>query len=275
MNDNIKKCGSVEVIRPPGGGFRSALFDFDGTISLLREGWQQVMVPYFVETLSNAAPGGDRREIIDTVTDFVDRLTGKQTIYQCAALADEIRRRGGVPEEPGAYKAEYLRRLMLRISGRHASIKNKTAEPAEFLVAGSVEFLILLKKAGIKAYLASGTDEADVLAEAGLLGIGGFFDGGIFGARDEIKGDAKEGVIRGILRDGKIGGESLVSFGDGFVEIQLTKEAGGYAVAVATDEKKRSGVDEWKRKRLLSAGADAVVADFSNAEGLAKFLKII
>ena len=35
----------------PAGGFRSALFDFDGTISLIRQGWQQVMTPYFTQVL--------------------------------------------------------------------------------------------------------------------------------------------------------------------------------------------------------------------------------
>jgi len=26
-----------------------ALFDFDGTVSLIREGWQGIMIPYFAE----------------------------------------------------------------------------------------------------------------------------------------------------------------------------------------------------------------------------------
>ena len=49
---------SIECIVPPETGrkFKAALFDFDGTLSLIREGWQGVMIPYFCEEL-NAAPG--------------------------------------------------------------------------------------------------------------------------------------------------------------------------------------------------------------------------
>ncbi|MDR3173994.1 MAG: hypothetical protein LBU19_07080, partial [Treponema sp.] len=38
---------SIEVVRRevPRGRFRFAIFDFDGTISLIREGWQQIMIP--------------------------------------------------------------------------------------------------------------------------------------------------------------------------------------------------------------------------------------
>ena len=44
---------SIEVIRDDvtRGQFKAALFDFDGTVSLIRQGWQEVMVPYFTELL--------------------------------------------------------------------------------------------------------------------------------------------------------------------------------------------------------------------------------
>jgi hypothetical protein len=43
----------IEVIRPdlPRGRFRGVLFDFDGTLSLIREGWPLVMIPMMVEVL--------------------------------------------------------------------------------------------------------------------------------------------------------------------------------------------------------------------------------
>src|ERR1051325_4565435 len=43
----------IEVLRDglPRGTFRSALFDFDGTLSLIREGWPQVMIPMMVGVL--------------------------------------------------------------------------------------------------------------------------------------------------------------------------------------------------------------------------------
>ncbi len=42
---------SIEIIREPAGrgAYSHALFDFDGTLSLLREGWPKVMGPMMVE----------------------------------------------------------------------------------------------------------------------------------------------------------------------------------------------------------------------------------
>ena len=262
----------IEIIRPPHGGFKSALFDFDGTVSLLREGWQRVMIPYFTEVLTEAAPERDPDEVSRTVTDFVDILTGKQTIFQCQRLAEEVLKSGGKPADPYDYKREYLRRLTERIAGRLSSLQSGEADPGQFLVPGSREFLEKLKNRGVKLYLASGTDEADVLEEARLLGVDGLFDGGIHGALDTVTDCSKELVIKRILAENRLRGAELVGFGDGYVEIQLVKEAGGYAVAAATDEERREGVNAWKRARLLGAGADAVIPDFSEYEALDRFI---
>jgi len=260
----------IEVVNyPKPGGFRYALFDFDGTVSLLREGWQDVMIPYFCEIL----PGEEA-----LVTEFVDMLTGKQTIFQCMRLAEEVEKRGGTPLDPYEYKAEYLRRLMARIDGRHAALKSGKAQPSDYIVPGAVDFLKGLRARGVKLYLASGTDEVDVRAEAELLGVSEYFDGGIHGAKDSVSTGAstmdvtKETVIRKMMEDNGISGGDLISFGDGYVEVQLVKDIGGYAVAVATDEERRKGVNAWKRKRLLSAHADVVVPDFSEPARLIAFM---
>ncbi len=44
----------------PGGAqeFRYAVFDFDGTLSLIREGWQSIMIPYFASELACRARRG-------------------------------------------------------------------------------------------------------------------------------------------------------------------------------------------------------------------------
>jgi hypothetical protein len=61
----------------------------------------------------------------------------------------------------------------------------------------------------------------------------------------------------------------MISFGDGFVEIELVANIGGYAVGVATDEVRKQGiVNQRKRTRLLEAGASMIVPDFSDAEKL-------
>src|SRR5438270_10634150 len=99
----------IEVLRAdlPRGRFRSVLFDFDGTLSLIREGWPQVMIPMMVEVLRATGTTEDAAALTAAVEDFVMRLNGRQTIYQMIQLAEEVERRGGRPAEPLAYKRLY------------------------------------------------------------------------------------------------------------------------------------------------------------------------
>ena len=263
----------MEIIIPPvlNAEFRYVLFDFDGTLSLIREGWQEIMIPYFIEVLLQTPKAEDHNTIEETVTTFVDRLTGKQTIFQCIQLDDEVVKRGGAKADPGAYKAEYLRRLGIRIKNRLEELRSG-CDPQKYLVPGSVQLLELLQKSGYNLYLASGTDEPDVLAEAKLLGLDRHFGKHIYGARDNETACSKEMVIKQIVKENNLTGSELVSFGDGFVEIELVAGIGGYAVGVATDEVRRQGVNQHKRKRLLEAGAAMIIPDFSDANKLVMFL---
>jgi len=264
----------IEIINPPKpGGFKYALFDFDGTVSLLREGWREIMIPYFVEVVLATEPAANKEATTILVADFVDALTGKQTIFQCMRLDEEVKKRGGKAVNPAEYKAEYLRRLMERIKSRHEALRSGADKPEAHLVPGIIPFLTLLKNKGVKIYLASGTDEGDVINEAKLLGVDGYFNGGIYGARDDMKDCSKELVIKQILAENNIQGADIVSFGDGYIEIQLVNEVGGYTIAVATEEEKRTGINQWKRERLLSAKADAVVGDFSEWQRLFDFVE--
>ncbi len=268
---------SLEIIEPVADGreFKIAMFDFDGTLSLIREGWQEIMIPYFCEEFF--ASVSDRtetdEEVCELVTDFVDELTGKQTIFQCMQLKTEIEKRGGTAKEAMDYKNEYLRRLFLKIESKRQGLADGSISPVELLVKGSEEFLIALKNQGIEIFCASGTDQPQVIEEAKLLGLDKYFGDNIFGALDEHASQcSKELVINRVLSNKNVKGENLLSFGDGFVEIELVKNVGGYAVAVATDEQKKCGINELKRARLLSAGAHAVVPDFENTEALLKHL---
>jgi len=266
---------SIEIIRRPKPGFpfRTALFDFDGTVSLIREGWQGIMIPYFTEVvMETPGAGGYDAERVN-VTDFVDMLTGKQTIFQCIRLDEEVVKRGGEKRDPLFYKNEYLRRLMEKIKDRREGLGNGAAKPDEFLVSGATRLFRALREKGVALYLASGTDEPQVLEEASLLQVNGYFGGNIFGAKDAQTDCSKEMVIRDILERDGLRGNELLSFGDGYVEIELVKNVGGYSVAVATDEKRRKGIDPWKRNRLLAAGADAVIPDFSETDKLMEFLQ--
>ena len=87
---------AVEIAKEPvRTRIRHAVFDLDGTISLLRDGWQDHMVPLMIETLESCPRHESRRELEAIVIEFVDRLTGKQTIYQMIRLAEEVEKRGG------------------------------------------------------------------------------------------------------------------------------------------------------------------------------------
>ncbi len=253
------------------GHFRFAVFDFDGTISLIRQGWQEVMKGYFVEVMAEQLPGADRDELASCVDDFVDYNTGKQTIYQCIALHDELEKRGAMALEPQDYKDEYHRRLLERIDYRLAGLEAGTLDPRDWVVPGSFELLEALRAQGLRLYLASGTDEAYVLDEARLLGVTDYFDG-IHGAQREYKLFSKKKVIEDIIRRHGLAGPELVGFGDGYVEIENVREAGGFAVGVASDEQNRSGVDEWKRSRLSKAGADVIIPDYAETAKLMEFL---
>ena len=245
--------------------FRCAILDFDGTLSLIREGWQFVMIPYFIDVLKNTPLGKDADpvELEKEVRDFVDYLTGKQTIYQCIRLAEEIQKRGGVAEEPIQYKHEYHRRLELRIADRLTALENG-CDPNEHLVPGSCELLEMLRRRGLTVYLASGTDEKYVKEEAALLKLTDYFNGGIYGAQDDYKKFSKAMVIQKIITENNLVGAELIGFGDGYVEIENIKSVGGFAVGVASDETNRVGVDEWKRNRLINAGADVIIPDYRN-----------
>src|ERR1700676_1831133 len=110
----------IEILRHdfPTGRYRSVLFDFDGTLSLIREGWPQVMIPMMVDVLRQAGAREPEPDLTAHVEEFVMRLNGRQTIYQMIQLADEVRKYGGTPREPLDYKRRYHDLLMERIQGR-------------------------------------------------------------------------------------------------------------------------------------------------------------
>jgi phosphoglycolate phosphatase-like HAD superfamily hydrolase len=264
----------IEIIRAdlPRGRFRSVLFDFDGTLSLIREGWPDVMIPMMVEVLQETGTAETEAELQAKVEEFVMRLNGRQTIYQMIQLAEEVLRRGGKPLDPLQYKHQYHELLMQRIQGRLTALEGGTAKPEEWAVPGSHALLVNVQRRGLTLYLASGTDLKYVRHEAELLGLTSFFGDNIYGALDDYKSFSKQLVIERIIQDHRLHGEELLGFGDGFVEIEEIKRAGGVAVAVATDEVNRRGINAWKRNRLIEAGADIVIPEYRQQEKLLQFL---
>jgi phosphoglycolate phosphatase-like HAD superfamily hydrolase len=264
----------IEVLRPdlPRGRFRSVLFDFDGTLSLVREGWPGVMIPMMVEELRRTPTAETEAELAAAVEDWVMRLNGRQTIYQMMRLAEEVGRRGGTPAEPLEYKRRYHDRLMERIRGRREALADGRAAPEDWVVPGTHAILESLRRRGLALYLASGTDLGFVREEARLLGLDGYFGAHVYGALDEYQSFSKQMIVERILRENGLRGEELLAFGDGFVEIEEVKKAGGVAVAVASDEANRRGVHAWKRDRLVRAGADIVIPEYREHEALLAYL---
>ena len=264
----------IEIINPAlaRGDVRSALFDFDGTLSLIRQGWQSVMIPLMVEVLRETPQHEDDTALEAAVVEYVTRSTGIQTIFQMMELVEMVRARGGEPRTAQEYKAEYLRRLWQHIRERVEGLKSGRLAADDLLVPGAREVLEGLRKRGVTCYLASGTDRPYVVDEAAALGLAPFFGPHIYGALDDIHAYSKRQVIQRILRENHLQGPNLVTFGDGFVEIEDTKAVGGIAVGVASDEVTRQGVDEWKRERLIQAGADLIVPDFREHEALLDYL---
>ncbi len=264
----------IEILRPdfPRGRFRFVLFDFDGTLSLIREGWPQVMIPMMVRVLQETGTSEGEAALTAHVEEFVMRLNGRQTIYQMIQLAEEVKKRGGRPLEPLAYKHEYHARLMRRIQGRLDALTSGQAAPSDWTVPGSATLLTRLQERGLTLYLASGTDEAFVKREAALLDVAKFFEPHIYGALDDYQNFSKKMIIERILKENNLRGEELLGFGDGFVEIEEIKRVGGVAVAVASEEAARQGINAWKRERLARAGADIVIADYRLVDDVMRLL---
>ncbi|MCU0408283.1 MAG: PfkB family carbohydrate kinase [Bacteroidales bacterium] len=273
-NAHYLEGSEIEIISWPERGrrFNHVIFDHDGTISTLREGWENVMAPMMVrEILGDRFTGEDdslHRTVRARVDDFIDKTTGVQTLVQMAGLASIVKEYGFVPagrilDEHG-YKRIYNTELMKVVDARTGKLGRKELGISDLTIKGAVAFLKALHDRGVLLYLASGTDTSDVQREAEILGYADLFGGRIFGAVGDINTEAKKVVLDKIL--GSIGGATaggVLTFGDGPVEVRETVKRGGFAIGVASNELRRYGLNQRKRSRLIKAGAGLVIPDFS------------
>lgn len=256
------------------GKIKYGLFDFDGTISILREGWQDIMHPVCVEMIcGDTAP---TPEIEHEVREMIDETTGIQTILQMERLVEMVREKGLVPEseiqDAQGYKKVYLDRLMVPVRERLARLANGELSRENAMVKGAEDFLkIISLQDGIELYVFSGTDRDDVRNEANKLGVDHYFLE-IWGALRTFAEYSKEKIINELVAKHNLHGPEVMAVGDGPVELRNVKAVGGIAVGVASDEKRGFGLDEEKRTRLIKAGADIIVPDFGEAQALAGYL---
>lgn len=255
----------IEILRPdlPRGGYKAVLFDFDGTLSLIREGWPRIMVPMMVEALVAMKSGETLGDLEALVEEFVMALNGRPAIFQMARLVDEIQARGGKANEPTHYLNEYDRRLLRVVAERSREIDEGRVSHERWAVPSSHALLAELQRRGLKLYLASGTNLQHVRTEADLLRLSPFFGNEINAPDGDDHSFSKRGVIERILSENNLRGEELLSFGDGVVETQEVHRFGGTAVAVASDDPP-GDINRSKRDRLVPAGADIVIPDYRN-----------
>jgi len=266
----VEPADSIEVVNSdfPRGGFQAAIFDFDGTLSLLRRNWQNVMIPMMVDILAATGTGETRQQLYDHVEEYVMRLNGRQTIYQMIRLAEEVTLRGGWPLEPLQYKHQYHELLWREVGERVEGVRSGRIPREEMTVPEAENLLRTLQDRGLTLYLASGTDLAFVRSEVAVLGLESYFGPRIYGALDDYQKFSKAMIVEQMIQDTGLSGRAIVGFGDGFVEIEEIKKVGGLAIGVASNEETRQGVNDWKRNRLIRAGADLIIGDYRQRDAL-------
>lgn len=260
-----------------------AIFDHDGTISTLREGWEQIMVPMMMKAILGEhfqeADEALYHKVHTRVIDFVDKTTGIQTLVQMKGLVELVKEFGLISEDrildEFGYKEIYNKELLAMVKERETKLLRGELTVEDFTLKNAVSLLEKLHKAGVTLYLASGTDEEDVKNEARILGYDHLFEGGIYGAVGDVTKETKKMVLDRILNDiGDAKTGQLVAFGDGPVEIRETRKRGGATVGIASNEVKRHSLNENKRSRLIKAGADVIIPDFSQLPKLLQLLNI-
>lgn len=277
-NSEIELCNSNIVSET--GEIKHALFDHDGTISTLRQGWETIMEPVMIKAiLGSKYESADNRlyqEVKKQVLEFIDMTTGIQTILQMEGLVKMVDEFNIVPKEEildkFGYKKTYNDALMEMVNQRIGKLKKGELKIADFTMKGAISILKALKEKGIKLYLASGTDKEDVINEANMLGYADLFEGRIYGSENDIRKYSKRMILNKIIRENKLSGNELLVFGDGPVEIKECIKVNGIAIGVASDEVKKSGLNQEKRTRLIKSGAQILIPDFSQANRLLEFL---
>jgi len=256
-----------KIARIQHGQIKCLLWDWDGNFSLLRQGWQGIMAPVMVESI--CGDSGPTPEIRQAVTDFIAETTGIRTIEQMRGLVRMIREYGLVPEsqigDEWHYKRVYLERLMVPVRERIALVESEQVHPRDMMLAGAFAVLPALARTGVTQLAFSGTDEENVVHEAGVLGAVQYFER-IFGAAialapgqvERDKGDvlAEELQRRGLEPSEVAGG------GDGPVEVRVLAQAGALSIGVASNEEQGRGWDFKKAEKLVAAGADVIMPDW-------------
>jgi len=240
----------------------------DGTVSLLRRGWEDVMEKVMMEAITGGKEISEElyHQILSTVRNLINRSTGVRTSVQMKVLEKLVRRYGLIPEKEilsyQEYKKIYTSRLKEIVKKRMNEVNTGRKKKKEFLVKGVVEFLELLKENSIKVFLASGTDRDDVVEEAGFLGVYDYFEP-LENAMN-VKGEiTKKKIVEELVKRFDLSDGELLIVGDGPVEIMIGWKYKALTLGVACDEYEEDRWDFRKVERLSRAKADILIPNFS------------
>ncbi|MFZ9858006.1 MAG: HAD family hydrolase [Roseiflexaceae bacterium] len=258
----------IEIIRAPTAKFTLAAIDFDGTMSLIRIGWQQVMHSVMKAALRDYHP--NHAHIDTDIRTYIAHSTGQPSIIQMAWVDEQVMLYGGPQRGAHYYLDQFSNAMKSQIDDRVASITDESTADA-FMIPGARQFLQTLAQRNIHIALVSGTEHHHLVRESAALKIDSYFDAGIYGPGSHAPGFTKHDAIAQLIARYNVAPNALLSVGDGPVEIKAGRVLGGYSLAVASDEHS-GGLDADKRQHLLDAGADAVVAHFSQLDVITQAL---
>jgi phosphoglycolate phosphatase-like HAD superfamily hydrolase len=215
------------------------------------------------------------KELAAHIHRLVMAHNGAPTIRQMEVFAEEVRRRGGQPADPWVYLREYLDRLLLVVRDRWEALEKAVVSAAQWVVPDAHAILANIRERGVPLFVASGTEYDHVAYEARLLQVDSFFQTGINAPKDNDPTFSKGKVIARILAELGIRGEELLGFGDGVVETLEVKRVGGVAIGVASSEhgSPPGTVNTEKRARLVAAGADIIIPDYTDHAELLHWLE--
>ena len=138
----------IEVVTagPAGRRFTHAIFDNDGTVSTLREGWERIMEPMMIRAILGegwrTAEERVHRAVQERVRDYIDTTTGIQTLVQMTGLVEMVREFGLVPADrvldAKGYKAVYNAELLALVRVRLAKLERGEVAAEDFMLNGSL-----------------------------------------------------------------------------------------------------------------------------------------
>lgn len=264
---------NIEFIKKPNPtDIKTIIFDFDGTISTLRHGWEEIMEDYMYQMISGDTLGDDK-ELKEEIKVYINESMGIQTIYQMQWLKEKVQLKNKAEVlDIWEYKRGYNVRLMDIVRQKTKKLISKKLNPKDFRIINSKEFVKELYELGYKLYIASGTDHEDVVNEMKALEIFEYFED-VKGAPADKIDCPKEAIVKHLTEDLGYKGSEIAIIGDGKVEIEIAVKIGGKAIGMATDETTQDCINQRKRKKLISAGAHIIAPHFEEKDAMIQWIK--